>query len=197
MTEKNLLQSVISSPEFNDLNQMKGIVVGNRIPSEYFTTCGIGESDITVHAGSYHLALKKAGIERANIMLYSSIMPAIAKERTKPYQMQHGEVMEVIMAAAHGNKGERVTAGIIYGWLYNKQTGKKYGGLVCEHNGNYTVEEIENLLRSSLDELYYNGFSDEYNLKDIKIMTESFVPQKKYGTALVAICFTNFFVPVL
>lgn len=197
MTEKNLLQSVISSPEFNDLDEMKGVVVGNRIPREYFTTRGIGESDITIHAGSYHLALKKAGIERANIMLYSSIMPGIAQETTNPYQLQHGEVMEVIMAAAHGNKGERVTAGIIYGWLYNKQTGKKYGGLVCEHNGNYTIEEIEDLLRSSLNELYYNGFSEEFELKDISLMTESFVPQKKYGTALVAICFTNFFVPVL
>lgn len=198
MTENTIFQTIVNSPEKYELaNGQQGLVIGNRIPRDFFTVSGIGESDITIHAGSYHLALKKAGIERANIMLYSSIMPAIAREIDKPYQMQHGEVMEVIMAAAHGNKGENVTAGIIYGWLYNKKTNEKYGGLVCEHNGNYTLNEIKDLLHSSLDELYFNGFSDEYDLRETRLMTESFVPQKKYGTALVAICFTNFFIPII
>ena len=124
---KLLRQSVIDSPEKYELvNGQQGLVIGNRIPRDFYTVKGTGESDITIHAGSYHLALKKAGIERANIMTYSSIMPAIAREIDKPYQMQHGEVMEVIMAAAHGNKGENVTAGIIYGWLYDKYN-NKYG----------------------------------------------------------------------
>jgi len=197
MVENKVFQSVIDSPEKYELvNGQQGLVIGNRIPRDFYTVKGTGESDITIHAGSYHLALKKAGIERANIMTYSSIMPAIAREIDKPYQMQHGEVMEVIMAAAHGNKGENVTAGIIYGWLYDKYN-NKYGGLVCEHNGNYTVPEIKSLLNQSLNELYFNGFSDEYDIRDITIHTESFVPEKKHGTALVAICFTNFFIPIL
>lgn len=197
MVENKVFQSVIDSPEKYELvNKQQGLVIGNRIPREFYTVRGIGESDITIHAGSYHLALKQAGIERANIMTYSSIMPSIATEIKQPYQIQHGEVMEVIMAAAHGNKGENVTAGIIYGWLYDKYN-QKHGGLVCEHNGNYTVSEIEALLKLSLDELYYNGFSDDYQLRDTRIMTESFVPEKKHGTALVAICFTNFYVPIL
>ena len=57
---------------------MKHILIGNRIPKDYFITKGIGESDITTHAGSFHLALKEAGIETANIVTYSSIMPSIA-----------------------------------------------------------------------------------------------------------------------
>ena len=48
--------------------ELQGIVVGNRIPKDYFVTKGHGESDITVHAGSYHLALKQANIETFNIM---------------------------------------------------------------------------------------------------------------------------------
>ena len=40
-----------------------GITIGNRVPQDYFETKGVGESDITIHAGSYHLALKEAGIE--------------------------------------------------------------------------------------------------------------------------------------
>jgi arginine decarboxylase len=173
---------------------VEGIVLGCRIPKDYFTTQGTGESDITIHAGSYHLALKKAGIESYNIMTYSSIMPGIAKE-VKISKLSHGCVLESIMAVAHAEKGKRATAGIIYGWLYDKKTGKKYGGLVCEHNGSYTLEEVEQKLKASLNELYYNGFSEDYDLKEIRVMKESFIPKKQYGTALVAICFTSYIFP--
>ncbi|MDO9577240.1 MAG: pyruvoyl-dependent arginine decarboxylase [Candidatus Cloacimonadales bacterium] len=176
---------------------MKGLLIGNRIPREYFITRGTGESDITIHAGSYHLALKEAGIEKTNIMTYSSILPAIAQEIPQPKNYVHGEVMETIMVAAHGEGGTRVTAGIIYGWLYNRKTGEKYGGLVCEHNGPYPKQEIEDLLSSSLQELYTNGFEEDYELKDFKVITESFIPHKKHGTALVALCFTNYIYPII
>lgn len=181
----------------NSKENIGNILIGNRVPKDYFLSTGIGQSDITIHAGSYHLALKEAGIERFNIMTYSSILPAIANKIEKPTNIQHGAVVETIMAVCNSNKGERATAGIIYGWLYNKQTNKKYGGLVCEHQGNFEVEEINKLLRLSLDELYYNGFSDEYYLKDTESFVKSFIPEKKYGTALVSLCFTNYLIPVL
>jgi arginine decarboxylase len=174
----------------------KQLIIGCRIPKDYFVTKGKGESDITVHAGSYHLALKDAGIEMCNIMTYSSILPAIAREIMKPAKLLHGQVMETIMAVAHGKKGEKATAGIIYGMLHNKKTGEKYGGLVCEHNGNFDEREVEKRLMASLNELYTNGYSEEYTLGDIKIITESFKIKKKHGTALTALCFTNYLVPV-
>ena len=146
-------------------NPPKGLVIGNRIPKDYFITKGKGESDITFHAGSYHLALQKAGIERMNIMTYSSILPSIAKEIPRPDNLTHGAVMETIMAVANGNKGDRISAGIIYGLLYDKKSNKKYGGLVCEHNGNYSLSEIEEKLYESLDELYINGFKSDFNSK--------------------------------
>jgi arginine decarboxylase len=172
------------------------VIIGNRIPKDFFMTTGHGESDITIHAGSYHLALKAAGIEMCNIMTYSSIMPSIATEIERP-DITHGEVMESIMAVAHSTKGKPATAGIIYGWLYDKLTGKKYGGLVCENNGNYSKKEIEKLLKLSLNELYTNGFDDMFDLKDTRLTIESFTPTKKHGTALVAICFKNYVVPVV
>jgi arginine decarboxylase len=101
------------------------------------------------------------------------------------------------MAVANGHKGERISAGIINGWLTQRKTGKRYGGLVCEHNGNYTLEELRNKLDASLNELYYNGFEDEYSLEKVELITQSFIPKKEYGTALVALCFTNYLVPVL
>ena len=76
------------------------LLIGNRIPKDYFITKGCGESNITIHAGSYHLALKTAGIEMCNIMTYSSILPAIATEIERPQHLYHGSVMETIMAVS-------------------------------------------------------------------------------------------------
>ncbi|MFW5657477.1 MAG: pyruvoyl-dependent arginine decarboxylase [Bacteroidota bacterium] len=193
-TPSNLLQA--DFPVVNNSLQ-SGLVIGNRIPKDYFITSGTGESDIAVHAGSYHLALKKAGIEMANIMTYSSILPQIANKTSRPEKITHGAVMETIMAVANGTKGEQVSAGIIYGWLHNRNTGEKYGGLVCEHNGSFSETELKNKLEASLNELYINGFEEDYSLSDIELITQSFVPQKTYGSALVALCFTSYVVPVL
>ena len=172
------------------------ILIGNRIPKDFFITKGVGESDITTHAGSFHLALKDAGIEQANIIQYSSILPKIANE-IEGYEITHGEVMETIMAVSNGMLGERLAAGIIFGWLYDKNTNEKVGGLVSEENGNYPEEVISERLHQSLQEIYENGFSDKYNLKIEKTIIETFVPEKQYGSAIVAICFVNYVYPVV
>ncbi|MEJ5360292.1 MAG: pyruvoyl-dependent arginine decarboxylase [Desulfobacterales bacterium] len=173
------------------------LVIGNRIPKDYFVTKGSGQSDLTVHAGSYHLALKAAGVEMCNIMTYSSILPSIATEIPKPERLVHGSVMESIFSVCTVNRGERATAGIIYGWLYEKKTRRRYGGLVCELYGDHSIPEIEKRLHASLEELYVNGYADDFELADRRLITESFVPEKKYGTALAALCFVNYHVPIL
>ena len=177
--------------------EVQGILIGNRIPKDYFITKGTGESNITVHAGSYHLALQAAGIEMVNILTYSSILSRFANKISKPDYIEHGAVMETIMAISNGNKGERLSAGIIYGWLYDRESGDKYGGLVCEHNGHDTIEGLKHKLESSISEIYYNGFETRYSLNNIEIITESFVPEKEYGTSIVALCFTNYIIPKL
>ena len=118
-----------------DPKRYHNLLIGCRIPKDFFITGGTGESNITIHAGSYHLALKKAGIEMCNIMTYSSILPSIANKIKKPNKLVHGSVMETIMAVSNAEKGKRATVGIIFGWLFDKKTGEKYGGLVCEYNG--------------------------------------------------------------
>lgn len=195
--DKYLVSNLLPKIKGQQKAEPKGLLIGNRVPKDYFITQGTGESDITIHAGSYHLALKNAGIERSNIMTYSSILPTIANLIEKPVDYTHGEVMESIMAVAHGNKGERISAGIIYGWLYDKLTGEKFGGLVCEHNGSFTEDKLEFMLNASLSELYINGFDEHYELRDITLLKESFVPDKVYGTALVALCFTNYYYPII
>jgi arginine decarboxylase len=180
-----------------EIHNPEALIVGNRIPKDYFVTKGTGHSDIAIHAGSYHLALKQAGIEMANIITYSSILPKIANRVDYPEHIEHGAVMETIMSVCNAEKGQRATAGITYGWLYDKITGEKYGGLVCEHQGNQSEEELQQSLGDSLEELYVNGFDDRFDLRDITVLLESFVPEKKYGTALVALCFTSYHYPIL
>jgi len=182
-------------------DRKKTVIIGNKVPKEFFITTGTGESDITVHAGSYHLALHKAGIERCNIMTYSSILPRIAKQVKKDQKtidsLVHGSVMDTIMACATSERGERSTVGIIFGWLFDKKTGEKYGGLVCEYNGYESVKDAKMSLEASLNELYTNGYSTRFELRKGKLTTNTFVPKKKYGTALVALCFLNYEVPIL
>jgi arginine decarboxylase len=177
--------------------KQKKIVLGCRIPRDFFVTSGKGESEITVHAGSFHLALKEAGIERFNIVNYSSILPAIANQIDQPKDQVHGAVLESIMACANAKRGQNATAAIIFGWLYNKTTNEKYGGIVCEYNGHDSKKDAEESLKKSIMELYTNGFSEEFDLRDVEMRSESFKPKKKFGTALVSICFTNHEYPVL
>ena len=171
-------------------------LVGNRIPKDFFVTAGVGESDLTVHAGSYHLALKDAGIEMCNIMTYSSILPGIATEISHPRKLTHGSVMESIFSVCNCEKGIRATAGVIFGWLYDKSN-KKYGGLVCEIFGNDSSIILDRKLHSSIEELYYNGYSDDFELRDRKAIIRSVIPKKNYGTALVALCFINYKYPII
>lgn len=193
ITEKEVgyVPHLVLEKKSSNLNKL---IVKNRIPRNFFVVEGIGESDITVHAGSYHLALKDAGIESCNILTYSSILPNIATRIEKP-ELVHGSVMETIMACAHSKKGQTATAGIITGWLYDRFTGKKYGGLVSEYNGNDNEEEVRDILKASLKELY-EGYSKKYELRDMEVFIRSFVPSKKYGTALVALCFVDYEYPL-
>jgi arginine decarboxylase len=173
------------------------VVIGNRVPFEFFIVKGTGESDIAVHAGSYHLALKSAGIEAYNIITYSSILPKIAKEIPKPDHLEHGSVMETIMAVGHFDKNVRGTAGIIFGWLHDKKTNEKYGGLVCEYSGSISEDEMGKQLNASLQELYTNGFSEKFDLKNVQLVVNSVTSRKKHGTVLVALCFVSYIYPIL
>lgn len=185
--EKDLKKSFLSS----------GFFTGNRIPADYFETSGTGESDIAVHAGSYHLALKAASIEMCNIMTYSSILPGIASRIERPSEITHGAVLESIMSVCNAEKGQQATAGIIYSWLFDRKDHTRFGGLVCEHEGNYDIHELERRLKASLDELYQNGYAERYILGEPRILSESFIPRKAYGTALTALCFTSYYHPVI
>ncbi|QQG40261.1 MAG: pyruvoyl-dependent arginine decarboxylase [Candidatus Aenigmatarchaeota archaeon] len=173
------------------------ISIGCRVPKEFFVTSGAGESDITIHAGSFDEAMRDAGIENYNLMHYSSIMPAGAVEVERPEGAVHGSVLETIMAVSNSETGVRATAGVVMGWVYDKRTGKKIGGLVAEHNSHEDEEHAVRMLRASVENMFKNRYGNEAELRDVRIVTKSIVPEKRYGTAMVVVGFTSYEVPVL
>jgi arginine decarboxylase len=177
--------------------QYAGTLIGMRIPKDFFVSSGTGESDITVHAGSYHLALKQAGIEMCNIMTYSSILPGCARRVAPPAALPHGAVMETIMAVATADRGTRATAGISWAWLTDRTNGTIHGGLVCEYNGNLDEISARRQLTDSLHELYENGYSEDFIIGEPEFISRSFIPRKAFGTALVSLNFLNYIIPVL
>ncbi|MCD6371216.1 MAG: pyruvoyl-dependent arginine decarboxylase [Candidatus Aenigmarchaeota archaeon] len=167
--------------------------IGFKVPKKFFVTRGRGESDLNVYVGALDTALKDAEISDQNIVFYTSILPPDIEKIEKPRELPFGAVLETIMAISKGSKGERVTAGLIIGWVLDKSTKERVGGLVAEYHGNKTEDEAKKELISSVTEMFRNRFDEErFELKIGEILVESFVPKKKFGVSIVAICFTEF-----
>ena len=96
-------------------------IVGNRVPHKYFLTTGKGESDagskhLPAETGSYDAALNSAGIQDANVVKYTSVMPTEAKEISREEgtkAIRWGEVLESIMAQSNGTKGKHIGAAVM------------------------------------------------------------------------------------
>lgn len=172
-------------------------LVGNLIPETFFVTKGSGESDLELHAGSYHMALYDAGISDFNIMTYSSVLPATARLATMdeidlpPF----GSELKSILAVSHGQQDEFVSAGVVYAWMYSDENfDEKVGGLVCEVSGRYRIEELESRLIRVINDLHIKTYS-QYYLGELNFITEGITIEKRYGTALAGLCFVDFKLP--
>ena len=177
----------------------KQIVLGNRIPHTYFITWGTGQSDVAIHTGSYDDALKQAGIENANIMTYSSVMPPEAVEVPVPEKLHHGCVLETIMSEMSGKKGERLTAALIIWNIKRVSDGTLLGGFVAEYHGYGSEQAAEENLKASLKGMNERRdyAPDKYEVAGERLFVKSLVPEKAFGTVIVAIGFTSYIWPVV
>ena len=200
---------------------MKELILGNRIPYEYFVTSGSGESNVgseglPYETGSYDQALTKAGIENANIIEYTSVIPTHAKKVNKSEglkRIQWGEVLECIKAQANGDKGKFISSAVMTTDVYDPN-GKYLGGFACEYSGSGTKEEAEKSLEGSIDgiiehrkfgttkggaKMYKDNITDKgYKYHPGKLFVyEGLDVKKDHGTVLTAICFVSHRYPLL
>jgi len=197
------------------------IILGNRVPYEYFITSGSGQSNVgseglPYETGSYDEALTKAGIENANIIEYTSVIPTGAKEISKEEglkRIQWGEVLECIKAQANGEKGKFISAAVMTTSVYSPD-GKYLGGFACEYSGSGTRKEAEESLAGSIDgiierrnygktqggaKMYQDNVTDKgYKYHPGKIFAyEGLDVKEDHGTVLTSICFVSYRFPQL
>ena len=175
------------------------LILGNRIPQDYFITWGFGESDVSIHAGSYDDALKNANIENCNIIKYSSVMPPEAREVPRPGKIHHGAVLETIQAEMSGEQGEILTAGLITWKVQEKSDGLLLGGFVAEYSGHASEETARKNLEAAMCGMNERrGYAKEHHVTTgIQTVVKSFSPKRRYGTVIVAIGFTSYIWPVI
>ena len=192
------------------------MIISNRIPVEYFLTTGKGESDagskgLPFETGSYDSALNYAGIENANIIKYTSVIPTDAKKVQKENalkKIQWGQVMECIMAQNNGKTGEKIAAAVVITNVTDPD-GKHLGGFACEYSGSEDIEQIKKSLMASI-----RGMILRRNMGDIgeeakwgednktekgfvihpgkEFIHEEMKVEKSAGTVFASICFMSF-----
>lgn len=199
----------------------KFVTVGSRIPYEYFMTHGHGESDagskgLPFETGSYDAALTDAGIEDANIVKYTSVIPTGAKfiEKQAGFKrLRWGEALECIMAQQNGKKGESISAAVMTTNVFDRQ-GKYLGGFAAEYAGSLDKKDVEKSLLISVQgiierrgygkldssaKLYQNNKTDKgYTFHPgHHFVFDSMKVTKTSGTVLASICFVSFKIPIL
>ncbi len=197
-------------------------IVGNRVPYRYFLASGQGESDagskgLPAETGSYDAALNSAGIEDANIVKYTSVVPPGAKEMSQEEgtrSIRWGEVMEAIMGQANGKAGDTISAAVMITSVHNAK-GQYIGSFACEYSGNGTENEAKKALGLSISGMIERRGYGKTATADIgvgatittdsgykyhpgqKFVWSSMDVKKKHGTVLAGICFREYQVPII
>ncbi len=174
------------------------LIIGTRIPYQYFIVQGSGESDFGYHPGAYDIALENAGgVQDYNHIVYSSILPKDAvRIQSPPKDYDHGAVLESITAEAGKGKinPKRLTAGLIITKVL--KNGNYIGGLVAEYSGEGTREDCRKFLKLNMEGMVKRRFGSEAKTED-EFFIESIGPKSKYACALVMLGFVSYRVPVL
>ena len=199
------------------------LILGNRVPYEFFITQGKGESNagskgLPYETGSYDAALFDAGIQNTNVIEYTSVMPTESKEITKEEglkRLQWGEVIECIKAQANGKRGSKISAAVITTSVTDPK-GKYLGGFACEYSGSGTKEDAEQSLLQSIVgmierrgygvmkesgkmQLYKDNITDKgYKIHPGKNFIYEYLDVKmEHGSVFTAICFVSYKFPAL
>ena len=191
--EQTLVENGIQKIKIGEL------IVGTRVPHEYFVVKGSGESEFGYHPGAYDVALEKAGgVQNYNHIVYSSILPAGAIRIPAPPEVySHGAVLESITAEAGKGKihPKRLTAGMIITKIF--KNGEYLAGLVAEYNGEDTEQEAREYLKNNMSGMVKRRYGTEGITTKDEFFVETIEPKSKYACALVVLGFTSYKLPLL
>ena len=82
--------------------------------------------------------------------------------------------------------------------MHSRRTGERIVGLVAEYSGSEDEARAKNILEKSLEEMFLSRFDkNEYEIREREVITRSILPKKRYATAVVAICFVEYEIPVV
>lgn len=191
------------------------LLLGNRIPYEYFITKGKGESSagskgLPYETGSYDAALNDAGIQNTNVIEYTSVIPTEAKEISREEGLKRlnwGEVLECIKAQSNGRRGSKISAAVMVTTIITPK-GEYLGGFACEYSGSGTKPEAEKSLAESIagmikrrgygnikgeTKLYNDNETDTgYLIHPGKTFEYEYLDVKEeHGSVFTAICFVS------
>lgn len=130
------------------------------IPKKYFLVKGRGDAEYPLNA--FDIALLDAGVGNTNLIRLSSILPPKSQEVSSPVQFQLGQLITLAYASYSGTtKGEYIAAAVAVAIPEDDS----FNGLIMEHAGPGTEEEIEGIVikKAELGMKYRN-----YKIKEIK-----------------------------
>ncbi len=188
-----------TSEEQKNFVKVGELIIGTRVPYEYFIVQGSGESDLGYHPGAYDIALEKAGgVQDYNHIVYSSILPKEAVRISAPPKgYDHGAVMESITAEA--GKGQtypkRLTSGMVISKVFKNNN--FLGGLVAEYNGNGSKEEAKEFLKRNMQGMIARRYGLDGVRTEDEFFVESIEPTSEFACALVVLGFASHKVPIL
>lgn len=159
---------------------------GAMIPRAFFVTSGVGMGQDTTTA--FDIALRHAGIGECNLVEVSSILPAQAVEIDRASTLvTPGAITFCVSSRADGQSGERIGAGIGYGWLQAKEGAHKEFGIICEHHGHYSRDYLLEKIQDKLDKM---AEIRSKQLVEKRAVVESIeVEEGKFGSVVVALVF--------
>ncbi len=129
------------------------------IPTKFFLVAGKGDSEYRLNA--FDMALLDAGVGNTNLVKLSSILPPRCRE-ISPVKFNLGELISIAYASMISTiKGEIIAAAVAVAIPEDENL----NGLIMEHSGPGTAEEIESIVRkkAELGMKYRN-----YKIKEIK-----------------------------
>lgn len=156
---------------------------------------GEGHSDITEHAGSYHLALHEAGIHHCNIMPYSSILPGnVTFDGKLKWSLVAGSELKCIISQVTVGKGETGWAALGMLPIYEDITIKDCTPdlyIMVERHSKEAEGISHHEVHASLNELYEKTFS-EYDRGTPTVNVRMVKGTHKYNTAILGYAMTEF-----